>query len=90
MPQFDAADFQVLYPGVFSAREKDLAEKYVADNQALTARGEIDVHALISGKLPADTPGLVEERLFVAEDMVCYNNYKYDPEVGPGLLSHRR
>jgi acyl dehydratase len=80
MPQFDPGDFQVLYPGVFIDRERELAEKYVADNRALTERGDIDVQALVSGKLPADTPGLVAESLFVAEDMVRYNNHKYDPE----------
>jgi hypothetical protein len=64
--------------GVHRAR-KALAEEYIADNQAIAKSGPIDVEALVSGTLPADTPGL-GPNLFVAEDMVRYNNPKYDPD----------
>lgn len=79
MPQFDPHDFQTLYPGVFSEREKSLAEKYLADNRAIAESGEIDVKALVDGTLASDTPGLGPS-FFVEEDMVRYNNSKYDPE----------
>lgn len=79
MPEFDPSDFEVLYPGVYTERERALAEKYIAANQAIAARGPIDVQALVRGLLPADTPGLLPV-VPVAEDMVRYNNKKYDPE----------
>ena len=37
------SDFVILYPGVYTKKEKKLVEKYMADNKALTERGEIDV-----------------------------------------------
>ncbi len=79
MPSFDSSDFEVLYPGVYVDREKALLERYLADNRAIEERGGIDVQALVAGDLPADTPGLLPS-VQVAEDMVRYNNYKYDPE----------
>ncbi len=78
MANFNPNDFEVLYPGVYTKREKDLVEKYFADNKSLEARGEVDVKALISGKLPKDTPG-IGPTLVVTEAMVRYNNEKYDP-----------
>jgi hypothetical protein len=72
-------DFVTLYPGVYTKKEKALVEKYMADNKALTERGEIDVPALISGTLPEGTPG-VGATIAVTEAMVRYNNEKYDPE----------
>jgi hypothetical protein len=79
MSSFDPNDFLVLYPGVYTAREKPLVEKYLADNKAIADRGAIDVKALISGTLPKDTPG-VGPKIVVKEAMVRYNNAKYDPE----------
>lgn len=73
------SDFIVLYPGVYAEREKTLAEKYLADNRALTERRPIDLKALIQGKLPKGTPG-VGPTISVTEAMVRYNNRKYDPE----------
>lgn len=80
MPRFNDADFEILYPGVFSLRERELAREYLAGNRAIAERGPVDIQALVNGKLPPATPGLVADRLVVAEDMVRYNNYKYDPE----------
>jgi hypothetical protein len=79
MPSFGEGDFEVLYPGVFTDRERPLMEKYIATNKAIAARGPVDVQALVTGSLPADTPGLLPV-VPVAEDMVRYNNQKYDPE----------
>jgi hypothetical protein len=79
MGGFDPNDFVVLYPGVYTDKEKDLVEKYLADNKALEERGDIDVQALIEGTLPKDTPGLGPS-FVVTEAMVRYNNEKYDPE----------
>ena len=73
------SDFVTLYPGVYTEKEKALAEKYLADNKALEKRGEIDVQALINGKLPKGTPG-VGPAFVVTEAMVRYNNKKYDSE----------
>ena len=79
MPDFDPCDFEVLYPGVFSEREKGLAEEYISANRAIARRGPLDVAGLVAGRLPTDTPGLLAV-VPVAEDMVRYNNSKYDPE----------
>ncbi len=79
MSTFDPADFEVLFPGVYVEKERALLERYIAGNQALQRRGDIDVRALVRGELPSDTPGLLPI-VQVAEDMVRYNNYKYDPE----------
>jgi hypothetical protein len=79
MSSFDPNDFVVLYPGVYTEKEKALVEKYLADNKALEERGDIDVPALISGTLPKDTPGLGPSYV-ASEAMVRYNNKKYDPE----------
>ena len=79
MSDFDAGDFVTLYPGVYTEKEKDLVEQYLADNRALEERGPIDVEALIQGTLPKDTPGLGPSYV-ASEAMVRYNNEKYDPE----------
>ena len=72
-------DFITLYPGVWTPREKAQAEQYLADNAAIARRGPIDVGALVSGKLPPDTPGLGLV-VHATEEWVRYNNAKYDPE----------
>ena len=74
-----AADFVVVYPGVYTAREADLVRKYFADNAALLARGPVDVQALVHGTLPKDTPG-IGPVVNVTEAMVRYDNAKYDWE----------
>jgi hypothetical protein len=79
MSSYDPNDFKVLYPGVYTEKEKALAEKYLADNKALEERGDIDVQALIEGRLPKDTPGLGASYI-ASEAMIRYNNEKYDPE----------
>ncbi len=79
MIEYDPDDFVVLYPGVYTEKEKALVEKYLADNRALEERGEIDVQALIDGTLPDGTPG-IGPSFVVTEAMVRYNNEKYDPE----------
>ncbi len=73
-------DYVTLYPDKFTDREKVLAEKWIAENKAIETRGPIDVKALISGTLPKDTPGVISGSLAVTEEMVRYNNNKYDPE----------
>lgn len=74
-----ADKFQLLYPGVWSPRERALVQKYLADNAALKARGPIDVQKLIRGELPKDTPGLGPV-IPATEAWVRYNNAKIDPE----------
>jgi len=79
MSAFDPADFEVLYPGVLTEREKEPVAKFLAANRALRERGPVDVEALVSGALPSDTPG-IGPVLPVTEAMVRYNNQKYDPD----------
>jgi hypothetical protein len=79
MATFDPSDFEVLFPGVCSAREEGPVAKYLADNRALKERGPVDAQALVAGALPEDTPGLGPV-LPVTEAMVRYNNQKYDPD----------
>lgn len=79
MDNFNPDDFIVVYPGVYTPKEKPLVEKYLADNRAIEERGEIDLQALIRGTLPQDTPG-VGPCYTASEAMIRYNNNKYDPE----------
>jgi hypothetical protein len=79
MGPFDPADFETLYPGLYTARESGPLERYLTDNKALEERGEIDREALAAGRLAADTPGFAAV-LPVTESMVRYNNEKYDPD----------
>lgn len=79
MSDFNPDDFVVVYPGIYTKKEKALVEKYIADNKAIEARGEVDVQALVNGTLPKGTPG-IGPTLVVTEAMVRYNNEKYDPE----------
>lgn len=72
-------DFVTLYPGVYTVKEKALAEKYLADNKTIEERGYVDIGALIKGLLPEGTPG-IGYVFHVTEAMVRYNNKKYDPE----------
>jgi hypothetical protein len=73
------SDFITLYPGVFSDLEKEAVVAWIAENKAIEDRGPVDLQALISGKLPEDTPG-IGPVLKVTEEMVRYNNEKYDWE----------
>lgn len=79
MTRFDPADFEVLYPGVYTDKEAPLAEKLFADNRALEEGSPVDVEAVIKGEVPADAPG-VGPTCEVTEAMVRYNAAKYDPE----------
>jgi hypothetical protein len=53
-------NFEVLYPGIFTEKGKPFGEKYIADNLAIAERGAIDLEALVTGALPADTPALLD------------------------------
>ena len=75
----NADDFLTVYPGTYTAHEKELVEKYLADNAAIEARGPIDISKLIQGQLPASTPGLGPV-VKVSRDWVEYTNAKYDWE----------
>ena len=79
MGEYDPADFEILHPGVYTARESDLVAQQLLRNQALEERGPVDAKALAAGTLPADTPG-IGPTLPVTEAMVRYNNAKYDPD----------
>jgi hypothetical protein len=75
----NADKFIVVYPGVYLEREKALAAKFLAGNNAIADRGSIDVQALIHGTLSKDTPGLAGE-MDVTDAMIRYDNQKYDPD----------
>ncbi len=79
MRDFDPTDFEILYPGVLMEREREVVERYLATNRALLERALIDPVAVAAGTLASDTPGLLAS-VPVTEDMVRYNNFKYDPE----------
>lgn len=74
-----ASDFQTLYPGVYTEKEKALVEEFIADNKAIEERGPIDVKAIINGTLPEDTPGFARS-LKITKAMVRYFNELRDPE----------
>jgi hypothetical protein len=73
------SDFITLYPNVFSDLEKEAVEAFIAENKAIDDRGPVDIQALIAGTLPEDTPG-IGPVLEVTEEMVRYQNNKYDWE----------
>ena len=79
MADYRNEDFITLYPGVYTEREKAPVEKYLKECAAINGRGPVDVSRLVSGKLPKDTPG-IGPVVYVTEEMVRYNNGKYDPE----------
>ena len=79
MAEYDPADFEILYPGVYTSREAELVEERLTDNRAIEKRGQVDGKALVEERLAKDTPGL-GPALEVTEAMVRYNNQKYDPE----------
>ncbi|MBN1626959.1 MAG: MaoC family dehydratase N-terminal domain-containing protein [Deltaproteobacteria bacterium] len=72
------ANFLTLYPGAYTAKEKDLVKKYLADNNALEERGAV-ITAMKNGALPEDTPGFART-IKVTETMVRYFNGMRDPE----------
>lgn len=72
-------DYIVVYPGIYTEREKPYFMKCFADIQAIVERGEVSIQALINGTLPPDTPG-IGPTIPVTEAMVRYNNKKYGPE----------
>jgi hypothetical protein len=77
--KLSASDFITMYPGVPLEKEKALVEKWITENDAINNRGTIDIKALINGTLPKDTPG-VSTVIVASEDMIRYENQKYDPE----------
>lgn len=79
MAKYIDNDFLTLYPGVFTEGEKELGEAYYRENEAINARGPIDVDALIAGTLPEDTPGFIKT-FPVPEALVKYQNDRIDPE----------
>lgn len=72
-------DFIILYPGIYSEREKTLLDAYLKECEAINNRGMVDVKALVSGTLPEDTPG-IGPVVPVTENMVRYNHQKYEQE----------
>ncbi len=70
--------FTVVFPGIWTEREKPHAVAYLAKIKELEDRGPIDVQALISGKIEKGTQGF-SNILEVKEDMMLYNAKKYDP-----------
>lgn len=75
----DPNNFQTLYPGVYTEKEKALAEKYIADNKALEERGPV-AQAIKDGTISKEnTPGFATS-IKVTETMVRYFNGMRDPD----------
>ena len=79
MRDYDPQDFIVRYPGQYDEGEQEALEKWWAEANAINTRGPLDVQALISGTLPADTPG-IGPKVEVTKAMVAYNHAKYEQE----------
>ena len=79
MPNYRDEDFIIVYPGIFTAGEKPFMDEYIAECEAINARGTIDVQAMINGTLPEGTPGY-NGSYEVPEVLVRYQNKRIDPE----------
>lgn len=77
--EYDKNDFIVVYPGQYLEKEKAALEKYLEECERINSRGPLDIQALVSGKLPKDTPG-IGPVVPVTEAMVRYNHAKYEQE----------
>lgn len=53
----DSMNAKKVYPGKWIEKEKNAMEAFLAENEAINNRGEIDLEALKRGALPEDTPG---------------------------------
>lgn len=71
--------FVKVYPGVYTAGEKEYLDAYIEECKAIEKRGTIDVQAMIEGRLPEGTPGF-EKMYEVPEALVKYQNARIDPE----------
>ena len=79
MREFNPDDFIIRYPGVFDENEKPYMDQYIKDIEAINNRGPVDLDLLVSGKLPADTPG-IWMCCEATEEMIRYNHAKYEQE----------
>lgn len=76
---YNENDFITVYPGVYTAGEKEYLQAYIDECAAIEKRGTIDVQAMIEGRLPEGTPGF-EKMYDVPEVLVKYQNARIDPE----------
>lgn len=74
----DRTDFVTLFPGVLTDHERAAVTDYFKLNEAINSRAPLDVQALVTGSLPADTPGLGPV-IHVTKEWLTYQNVKYDP-----------
>lgn len=72
------SEFQVFYPGVYTEREKACLEKFLAEDEAIRARGAIVAREIRQGTVGEDLPGVFTVQ--AEAEMVKYCNRKYDPE----------
>ncbi|MCI6018117.1 MAG: MaoC family dehydratase N-terminal domain-containing protein [Clostridiales bacterium] len=79
MKNYQEEDFIVRYPGIYDEKEQEALDKFWKEANAINQRGAIDVEALVTGKLPEDTPGL-GPFIQVTEAMIKYNHEKYEQE----------
>lgn len=79
MRDFNPDDFIIRYPGIFDEREKPYMDQYLKDIEAINNRGPVDLDLLVTGKLPADTPG-IWMCCDASEEMIRYNHAKYEQE----------
>lgn len=77
--EYDKNDFIVVYPGQYLEKEKEPLKKYLEECERINGRKSLDIEALVSGRLPEDTPG-IGPVVPVTEAMVRYNHAKYEQE----------
>ena len=70
--------FQIFYPGVYTEREKPCLKQFLAEDEAIRARGPISGREIREGKISEDMPGVFLTQ--AEEEMVKYCSKKYDPD----------
>ena len=77
--EYDPQDFIIRYPGQYDEKEQEALDKWWKEANAINSRGKVDIQALISGTLPADTPG-IGPKVEVTAAMIAYNHAKYEAD----------
>lgn len=70
--------FQMFYPGIYTQREKPCLQEFLADDEAIRARGPIGAGEIQAGAVTEAMPGVYI--IQAEEEMVKYCSRKYDPE----------
>ena len=71
--QTDWNEWEVYYPGQYDAHDSGVLKAFQAQLDRINQRGDVDIGALVSGKL-SGTPGIVEGHQISLEEMMTYAN----------------